>query len=204
VVTVSPEDAADAVRRRPRWSELCWIGVLAAIGVVQVIRGQWFDAIVYALLVTVTTTDAVGLLPERTRTRAVSLRVLLIAAVVFGAALIVLPRHSPAIMVVLAVVGVGAVVVAWPGPRTPKSGPWPAGLRRLAWAWSGIVIAGCVWELGEFIAGLLAPHQASQALSDLADPALSTLWGKGVFVVVWMAVGLWLLRRGVGRRGGRR
>lgn len=202
-MTFSPEDAADAVHRRPRWSELCWIGILTAIGVVQVIRGQWFDAVLYGVLVTIVTTDAVGLLPERTRTREVSLRVLLITAVVCGAALIALPRHSLVMMVALVLVGIGAVVVAWPGSRTPAAGRWPVGLRRLAWAWAGIVIAGCVWELGEFIAGLLAPHRAAQALSDLADPALSTVWGKAVFVVAWVAAGVWLLRRGHGRGGSR-
>ncbi|MDL9978053.1 hypothetical protein [Microbacterium candidum] len=198
-MSFSHEEAAEAARRRPRWSELCWIGVLAAIGVVQVIRGQWFDAVVYGLLVTVLTTDAVGLVPERTRTRAISLRVLLVAAVACGAALIALPRHSPVMMVALVLVGLGAVVVAWPGSRVPAAGRWPVGLRRLAWAWAGIVIAGCVWELGEFIAGILTSHQDSQAFSDLADPALSALWGKVIFVVVWVAAGVWLLRRGPGR-----
>lgn len=195
----SEEHAAHAARRRPRWSELCWIGVLTAIGIVQVVRGQWFDAAVYALLVTLLATDATGLLPDRPRARSVSLRAMLIAAVVWGAALLVVPRHGPLMMGVVVVIGISAVVLAWPGQRAPENGPWPRGLRRLAWAWVVLVIAGCVWELGEFIAGLLAPRAPSEALSDLWNPFLSTFAGKAAFVIVWLALGVWLLRRG-GRR----
>lgn len=195
-MTTSGEHASEDARRAPRWSELCWIGILAAIGVVQIVRTQWFDVAVYAVLVAVVTMDATGMLPERSRARAISLRVVVFIAIVCGAALILLPRHAPVTIAVLVVIGVAAIVAAWPGPRIPDATPWPRGLRRLAWAWGGILIAGCLWELGEFVARLLAPHQASVALSDLADPILSTLWGKTVFVVVWLVMGIWVLRRG--------
>jgi hypothetical protein len=202
-VTTQPaseeEHAADAARRRPRWSELCWIGVLAAIGIVQIVRGQWFDVAVYALVVTMLAADAVGLLPDRTRARSLSRRAVVITAVVWGVVVMIAPRHGPVMMAVLVVIGISAVVLAWPGRRAPESSPWPRGLRRLAWAWAILVIAGCVWELGEFIAGLLAPRAPSEALSDLGNPMLSTFAGKAAFVVVWVVLGAWLLRRGARR-----
>jgi len=193
----SEEHAADAERRRrPRWSELCWIGVLAAIGIVQIVRGQWFDVAVYALVVIVVAADATGLLPDRTRARSLSLRAVMITAVAWGAVVMIAPRHGPIMMAVLVVIGISAVVLAWPGRRSPDSSPWPRGLRRLARAWALLVIAGCVWELGEFIAALLAPRAPSEALSDLGNPMLSTFAGKAAFVIVWVALGAWLLRRG--------
>jgi hypothetical protein len=194
------EHAADAARRRrPRWSELCWIGVLAAIGIVQVVRGQWFDVAVYALVVTMLAADATGLLPDRTRARSLSLRAVVITAVVWGVVVMIAPRHGPVMMAVQVVIGISAVVLAWPGRRAPDTTPWPRGLRRLAWAWAILVIAGCVWELGEFIAGLLAPRAPSEALSDLGNPMLSTFAGKAAFVIVWVVLGAWLLRRGARR-----
>ena len=68
----SEDHAADAVRRRPRWSELGWIGILAAIGIVQIIRQQWFDSAVYALMVVIISADAVGLLSDRPRPRSLA------------------------------------------------------------------------------------------------------------------------------------
>jgi hypothetical protein len=53
-----------------------------------------------------------------------------------------------------------------------------------------------VWELGEFVATRIAPHKTADSLSDIANPALSTTVGQAVFVAGWLAVGVWLLRRG--------
>src|SRR6185437_12934809 len=65
----SEDHAAGAVRRRARWSELGWTAVLLAIGIVQVIRQQWFDAAIYGFMVAMIAADAFGLLADRTRTR---------------------------------------------------------------------------------------------------------------------------------------
>jgi len=192
----APEDRhAGAIRRRPRWSELGWIAVLAAIGIVQVIRQQWFDAAVYGLMVVMITADARGLLPDRAAVRSRPLRGMLVAAVACGAVLSVVPRHGPVMIAAMLVLGVTALSMAWPGPREPASN-WPRGLVRLARAWALCVIAGCVWELGEFVATRIAPHKTADSLSDIANPALSTTVGQAVFVAGWLAVGVWLLRRG--------
>ena len=191
----SEDHAARAVRRRPRWSELGWTGVLLAIGIVQVIRQQWFDAAIYGFMVVMIAADVVGLLPDRARNRSRPLPVMLLAAVACGVVLSIAPRHSPAMMAAMVILGVMAVMTAWPGTREPAT-KWPRWLVRLARAWALCVIAGCVWELGEFIVTRIAPHKTADSLSDIANPALSTSAGQAAFVAAWLAVGVWLLRRG--------
>jgi hypothetical protein len=191
----SEDHAAGAVRRRPQWSELGWIGVLVAIGIVQVIRQQWFDAAIYGFMVVMIGADAIGLLPPRARTRSRPLRPMLVAAIACGIGLSIASRHSPVMVAAMLILGVTAVTAAWPGAREPAT-MWPRGLVRLARAWALCIIGGCVWELGEFVATRIAPHRTADSLSDLANPALSTLVGQAVFATVWLAVGVWLLRRG--------
>lgn len=171
------------------------MGVLAAIGIVQVIRQQWFDAAIYGLVVAVVVADAMGLLPDRARSRSRPLRSMLIAAVACGLVLSIAPRHSAVMMAAMVIIGASAATAAWPGTREPAR-HWPQGIVRLARAWALCVIAGCVWELGEFIATRIAPHQTADSMSDIANPALSTAVGQIAFAIVWLAAGVWLLRRG--------
>jgi hypothetical protein len=171
------------------------MAVLAAIGVVQVIRRQGFDTAMYALMVTLIFADVTGRFRDRAHRRSLPLRVMMIVAAASGLVLAIAPRHGPVMMAAVVVVGVAAVTAAWPGPRDPAT-QWPRGLVRLAGAWALCVIAGCVWELGEFVATLIAPHQTADSLSDIANPALSTWVGQAAFAAAWLTVGVWLLRRG--------
>jgi hypothetical protein len=63
-------------------------------------------------------------------------------------------------------------------------------------AWSVILVAGCLWELAQFIVGRIAPTQPSFALSDLVDPLLDVPLGKAVFAMAWLACGAFLVLRG--------
>ncbi|MGB3374900.1 MAG: hypothetical protein WBA87_07155, partial [Microbacterium sp.] len=70
---------------------------------------------------------------------------------------------------------------------------------KLAVAWTVILIIGCLWELAQFIVGLIAPQQPSFALSDLIDPLLGTAIGKAVFAGAWLSCGAFLVLRGRSR-----
>lgn len=182
-------------RRAVSWPLACWVAVLVLIGLVQIVRAQWFDTAVFfgaALLVVLG-----GRIPPRGTGR-LSPRTLALGAVPTGLALCLLPRHSVGMVVVITVVGLTAVVLSWPGaPAAPR--PWTPALRRLAGVWIGLFVVGCLWELAQFLLGRLHPDDASYALSDLLDPVLDGAPGRILFVVVWLAGGVYLLRRG--RRG---
>jgi len=186
---------AGAAGRRSRalpWPVLCWITVLLLIGIVQIVRAQWFDTVVFfgaaLLVVAARWTPAIA-------ARLVPSRVIVAGAVLAGIVACVLPRHGGGMVSAVAAIGIAALGLAWPGigvgPR-----PWPPGLRRLAWVWGGLLVAGCLWELAQFILGRIHPDAPSYALSDLLDPLLDGAPGRILFTAAWLAGGVFLLRRG--------
>lgn len=183
---------ATPARTSAPWAVGCWIAVLLLIGVVQILRAQWIDtAVFFGAAVLVLVADR---FPSAARARP-SVRALILAAVPMGLALCLLPRHGIGMVCTVAAIGTAAVASTWQGRTAPRR-PWTPTLRRLAWAWAGIVVAGCLWELAQFILGRIHPADPSFALSDLIDPMLDASPGRILFVVLWLAVGIFLLRRG--------
>ncbi len=183
-------------RRGLRWSEAAWLAILMAIGIVQIVRAQWFDAAVFLVVVLALGADAAGLMPHfRSRVRP-GLRRLIAGAAVFGAAMCVAPRHGGWMAAVVIAAGVTALALAWPQPDGPPATPWSRGLQRLAIAWSVILVAGCLWELLQFILGRVEPRLQWFALSDLVDPLVSSIPGRVLFIAAWVAAGVFLVRRG--------
>lgn len=185
------------LRTRPTVGQVCWITILILIGLVQVIRAQPFDALFFAAAVVVTTMDATGILNTPSQPRRLSMRLVVVAGVVTATVLSLLPRHGPAMILVMLLLGAAFFVAAWPGPG--QRPPWSRGMRSLAWCWGIIVVIGCLWELFAFILSLVAPEAPAPALSDLLNPLLADRLGQVVFAALWMALGVWLVRR-VGRR----
>lgn len=183
-----------------RWGAGAWIGILLAIGVVQAVRAQWFDAGVFFAVSVVLVVDVARTASRRSApdpaTGTVRGPWVLIAAVAAGLTACILPRHSVPMQVLVCAVGLAVILLAWRRGNGEPGGSWPPGLRRLALAWSLLVVAGCIWELAQFLIGLRHPSRPAFALSDLLDPLLSTAPGKIVFVALWIAGGAYLLRRG--------
>jgi hypothetical protein len=181
------------------WPVACWVFVLAAIGVVQVVRMQWFDAVVFCVAAGGVALQSLRGVPRRP-TRRLALPWLAGAAAVIGAVLCFLPRHGPMMQAMVIAVGVIAIVLVAPSGAAVARPDAPTaltpGIRRLALAWTVIVVAGCIWELIQFILGLVQPDATWFALSDLLNPAVATVPGKILFIAVWLAGGVWLLRRG--------
>lgn len=191
----------DRATPRLRWAVSCWVAVLVLTGVVQVLRQQWFDTAFFFAAAALTA--AGPWLPVRASRRVPRGSTAIGIVVVVGVGLSLLPRHSLWMVAALAVVGLAAILYAWfaPSDGMPAGRGWTPGLRWLGLAWVTAVIAGCLWELAQFILGYLKPDQRAYALSDLIDPLLDGWLGKAVFVAVWLAGGAFLLRRG--RRLGR-
>ena len=192
----SPQKADAGGRPRAlRWPALCWIAVLLMIGIVQIVRAQWVDTGVFFA--------AAGLVavspwaPPRP-SRRVPLRAMVAGAATAGLVVCVAPRHSAGAVAAVTAVGVVALALAWAGSSAGPR-PWPPALRRLGWAWAGLVIAGCLWELAQFILSEIFPGSPAYALSNLLDPLLDGDPGRIAFATVWVASGAFLLLRG-GRR----
>lgn len=190
--------------RRMSWPVACWVFVLLAIGVVQIVRVQWFDAAVFFAAGTAVGTDAlrVRTAAEARAFPAVGLLWLSVVAGVAGAVMCFLPRHGTAMKIVVIAVGVVTSLMAWSGgvvahPRQRTA--FSVGVQHLALAWAAIVVAGCIWELIQFILGLVQPQAAWFSLSDLLNPTVASIPGRIAFIAGWLALGVWLLRRG-GRR----
>lgn len=181
--------------------------VLIAIGVVQIVRVQWFDAAVFFAAGFAVTADVLRAHPHGTRRRgarraarpAVGILWLSLGAGLGGAVMCFVPRHGIAMKVAVITVGAAAAGLAWLGTAIARPRAQTAlsrGVLRLALAWTLIVVAGCVWELIQFILGLVDPQDTWFALSDLLNPAVATVPGRILFIVGWSALGVWLLRRG--------
>jgi hypothetical protein len=183
--------------RRVGWAVVAWIFILAAIGAVQVFRGAYIDAGVFAAIVVALVLDAAGLLPRVESARRAPHPALLIAILVpVAGVLILVPRHGILIGVAVVAVGLAAVAFAWPNPRD-GGGAWTRATVRAGIAWSVAGIAACLWELGMYILGTVSPggRAAYPALSDLLNPLLDVPAARVVFVTVWLLGGVFLLRR---------
>lgn len=186
--------------RRMRLGDTAWLGVLVIVAVVQLVRAQWLDAAVFFAVASL-----VAFAPRRNQSQPgdearaaqwpLRRRLVAVLGVIFLLAALVAPRHSLLMQLLIGAVGLAVLTLAWP-QRTPDAPTWSPGLRRLGWAWGSVIVIGCLWELGQFIAGLLHPDAPSFALSDLVNPLLDHWPGLAGFVVAWGGVLAYLLRRG--------
>jgi hypothetical protein len=180
--------------RAVRWPIMCWLVILALIGIVQIVRAEWFDVAVF--LVALVLIGISILLPAHGRR--IPPNAVVISATVLAVAAALLPRHGVGMVVTVLITGVLALIAVWPGAASAPPA-WSPGLRRLAVAWAVILIVGCLWELAQFIVGRIAPQQPSFALSDLVDPLLGTELGKAIFAGAWLTCGAFLVLRGRSR-----
>ena len=190
------------LRSHLAWPVACWLFVLVAIGVVQLVRMQWFDATVFFMAAGGVAVVSVSGEVDRGGRRRMTLLVLSAGAAVLGAVMCFLPRHGTWMQLVVILVGFLAVLLAATGravAHPERQTTFSRGVGRLTIAWAVIVVIGCIWELVQFILGLVDPDAAWFSLSDLLDPLAGTVPGKIVAAAAWLAGGVWLLRRG-GRR----
>lgn len=198
-------DRARAARAAP------WAGILTVTTGFQVARQEPVDIIVFAGALALVVLDTLlpgGLRPLRGR-RALRTRpplaVLLPAALVVGGVLVTTPRHGPGSVVALAVLGALVTAFALVGDgaggrplRDPRGREQRARARRTALLWSGVVVAAGLVEATSFVLGRLGvtDDTTMPSISDLLDPLLDDPRWHALYVVVWLATGVALLRRG--------
>lgn len=124
-------------------------------------------------------------------------QVLLAAAVVVYAVVVGgLSRYSWATTVAVLLPGLAGVIVAWQGPIVSRSEPTPIS-HRGARVWGAVFVTLSLWELTNL---LLQPtlevgSYAHPTMSVAMDAILSLHVGRSISLLVWMALGWYLVRR---------
>ncbi len=179
------------------WSTAVWLVVPVLAGLVQLLRGQATDAVIFLVPTVVVAADAAGALRVPSRSLIRVRRLLPAGTVGAGAVLALTPRHGIADGVAVTALGTAVLVAAWPDPPV-RSAPESPLLHRSAVVWAGLSIAVALWELLTFLLGLPSPAAtiAHPAISDLLDPVADVPAGRVLLVAAWMLAGLGLLRRG--------
>lgn len=171
--------------------------MLAIMAGFQTWRGAYVDGVLFFALV------AMLIIDRLTGGRIILLKqpvvapkvVTLAITGVLGLVLILAPRHSWIDLVALVAIGVTVLIVAWaPTPeRTKRS---HTSLLRSMWFWSMAAVALCVWEATAFVLSVTVPDGIDMfpTISVLLDPFVENIWGRIVFVGLWLAAGLGLLQ----------
>ena len=177
-----------------------WFWFFVTTCAFQIFRGSFGDTIIFGLAAIVIAIAASDLLPRDFLDRKqVRLFVSLPVAIGLALALSLLPRHSAIHATIF--IAVLPIVLALVWHRDPDEKLKPnTKQRRARTIWAGLCVGTCLWELGaNSLVQLNHTLYEFPTISILLDPALDTLIGQGIFVIVWLAVGWGFLRLGVKR-----
>lgn len=184
---------------KPRWSlsAVLWICVLAIMASFQTWRGAYVDGILFFSLVVMLLVDRFtsGRLVILQRPIFAPKWVTLTITGALGVVLVLAPRHSWADLVVFIAIGVTVLLVAWePAPERVQR-PHTAYLHSM-WTWSMLAVAICLWEATAFVLSVTIPggNEDFPTISVLLDPFVENIWGRLVFVGLWLSAGYGLLR----------
>lgn len=186
-------------RVKPILRALPWIAILLIIGTVQLIRDAPIDSVVFAVVAVLIALDAVGVLPRLPAMR-VPFGALVLVGALAAVLLTIAPRHGLLAGIVVSGIGIAAVAIAWTQPAA-ENGTLDRRVLRGAVLWASVTVLLCLWELSSFLLGRFTVDTkiAHPAVSDLLDPAVDTVPGRIVFVVVWVAAILGFAWVGHGR-----
>jgi hypothetical protein len=135
-------------------------------------------------------TDRVGI------DHTVLLTVVVTGAVMYAVVVGGFARYSWPVTFAVLVPGALVLARAWRGPLHPKSAPGPIDpIGKVAWA--SIVVALSGWELGAlFLQPTLSTDSyAHPTISTLTEAGLASQFGRSLALLVWLALGWFLLER---------
>lgn len=177
-----------------------WALVFAITDGLQFFRGAWEDAVIFTLATgLVLGAGTIWLHQDWDSNKAISGRQIDLGLGLLGALFIITPRHT--VLGLAAVILVAPVLVAllWGNHRGPR-GQATDRIKRSRFIWVTWAVVTALWEFAANVLGQLEGNLYSfPTISVLLDPLLDNLFGKTGFVVVWILVGVGLIR--VGRRG---
>jgi hypothetical protein len=172
-----------------------WFWVFAMTASLQVFRGSLFDTTVFTLCTVAIWISASGVLGSRFGKRLKVARPwLLWGVVVFTVALSVFPRHSYVHGILVLALLPFVLRLVWYTDRGPKEKP-DVRLARARMLWAILAVLITAWEFMANILGQLVNDlHIYPTISVLIDPMLDTIYGQAMFVVLWLLIGIGMLR----------
>jgi len=88
------------------------------------------------------------------------------------------------------------VIIGWGGPIRQREIPRPFS-RTGVFGWGSLLLAASLWELGALLGQptLAQSSYAHPTISTLTDPVLATSPGRTAALIVWIALGAFLVER---------
>lgn len=172
---------------------IIWLSIFVLGGVFQFWRRSQIDTVIYGVvivLVLLAVQERFRILKFGSTRFANAITILLLATLVF----IFSPIHTWQIAVVYLLLALLPLKIAWQrdlgSPQDSDSA-----MQRSSKIWSVIGLLTCVCELGNYFASdLTHDDKAYPTITVLLDPIVADRWGKVVFMIVWSAIGVGLLR----------
>ena len=174
-----------------------WLPVFAFVTLFHLIRESYVDAVIFAVGCLILVLDWKRVLSWRMPKRVIvnNWTLALIIAVSFFI-LFFSDRGGWQDVVLLLTLGPAALFLVYYRDHGPK----PSGngtMVRTKWIWMTLAIFMAVSELFAYIwAVVFKDDNSYPTISIIVNPILDSPYGRGIFLVLWMLIGLGLLRNG--------
>lgn len=182
-----------------RWniSTVLWTTVLAIMAGFQLWRGAFVDGMLFTAITLLLIVDtSTGGRIRFFRKHIVAPRwVTLVVVLGIGLVLVIAPRHGIVDLIAMVLIGISALILAW-APASVRVELPARAYRTSAITWSILAVGLCLWEALAFILSQYLPggEDSYPTISVLLDPFLNWFPGKVLFIGLWLAAGLALLR----------
>jgi hypothetical protein len=172
-----------------------WVWAFFVTTSLQVFRGSPIDTLIFGSSTLIVWLDAAGFFKKSIQDQPkVSNALITIVMLMLGLVLSFFPRHTYLHGAILFLILPFALYLAWYKDNGPKELADPM-MQRTKSVWRTLCLVLCVWEFGANILGQLANSLTSHpTISVLIDPFLDVVAGQTIFVVLWLFLGLGLLR----------
>jgi hypothetical protein len=172
-----------------------WVWVFLVTTSLQVFRGSPIDTLIFGSSTLIVWLDASGFFRKSVQDQPkVSNALITIAMLMLGLILSFFPRHTYLHGAILFVILPFALYLTWYKDKGPKEVADPI-MQRTKSIWRVLCLVLCVWEFAANILGQLNNSLTSHpTISVLIDPFLDTTIGQTIFVVLWLFLGVGLLR----------
>lgn len=172
-----------------------WIPLFAFTGLFQYLRGAYFDTIYFAVVVTILVVDWKRWFPYQfPKKPQLSLWSAAFTAALIAMLLFAIPRKSEFEVALMIAIFLSTLALVW----YKDSGPtinMDAALNRTEWLWITLGILISLWELFAYILSDVADDSyAYPTVSILMSPIMASDWGRAGFALLWLLIGIALLR----------